>query len=408
MYLVYADTNVIHDVSLGAEELQLVEPTASLEISKAGSFDFTMQPTHPFYGKLKKHSTIIKVSDGTTNIFRGRVITESTDFNNAKKYHCEGQMAFLLDTIVRPHSKKMVMPMYIEWLIMNHNSQVEQEKQFFPGKVDIVNRSTILTFENEDFQTTSDVFDSILEEYGGYLIVREESGGHYIDLVRDPGTIAKQKIEFGKNLTGITNSISAEDIITVLIPTGGQPENSSSDAANIDITSVNNGLDYIENTLGISEFGRVVGYKQWSNIKDPFELLNTARDYLFEKIAMSITLELSAIDLSLIDPELTSIKVGDKVRVVSKPHGLDEYYLCKKIEYDLATPENTTFELGSAASLISEVNANKINSLSTRLSKMKTTININNTYNESTYVHQDEVGDALNPITNSDIDMLTG
>ena len=346
-----------------------------------------MQPTHPFYGKLKKHSTIIKVSDGTTDIFRGRVITESTDFNNAKKYHCEGQMAFLLDTIVRPHSKKMVMPMYIEWLIMNHNSQVESEKQFFPGNVDIVNRSTILTFENEDFQTTSDLFDSILEEYGGYLIVREESGGHYIDLVRDPGTIAKQKIEFGKNLTGITNSISAEDIITVLIPTGGQPENSSSDAANIDITSVNNGLDYIENTLGISEFGRVVGYKQWSNIKDPFELLNTARDY---------------------DPELTSIKVGDKVRVVSKPHGLDEYYLCKKIEYDLATPENTTFELGSAASLISEVNANKINSLSTRLSRMKTTININNTYNESTYVHQDEVGDALNPITNSDIDMLTG
>ena len=59
------------------------------------------------------------------------------------------------------------------------------------------------------------------------------------------------------------------------------------------------------------------------------------------------SLEIKAIDLAMIKPDYESIKIGQYVRARSKPHDLDSYFLCSKIDYDLNNPDNNTFTLGT-------------------------------------------------------------
>ena len=52
MYKVLCDDTKIFDSRV--EELALINPVLKLEENKAGSFAFTMSPTHPMYDAVKK------------------------------------------------------------------------------------------------------------------------------------------------------------------------------------------------------------------------------------------------------------------------------------------------------------------------------------------------------------------
>lgn len=69
---------------------------------------------------------------------------------------------------------------------------------------------------------------------------------------------------------------------------------------------------------------------------------------------MSVTLEIKAVDLHLIDVDTETIKLGDYIRVISEPHSLDEYFLCTKIVTDLLNPANTEFTLGTSLSAMTD------------------------------------------------------
>ena len=229
---------------------------------------------------------------------------------------------------------------------------------------------------------------------------------YYLDFLVDAGDIADQTIEFGVNLLDVTKTIDASKIFTVLIPTGGVPDNSTDNKA-IDIKSVNGGKDYIENGTGISWFGRIVQHHEWSDIKKPSELLAVAKEYLNSSIYMAVSLEIGAVDLGLIDSTYGSIKLGDFVRVKSDPHGIDEYFTCTGIEYDLISPENTKYTFGANESdLLSEQTAKTSDSIHNEITNLNTTIQQGNSYSSATYVHQDELNDAINRLTNSDIDSI--
>lgn len=406
MYLVYADGELMHDPRLEDERYLLIDPVLSLNLDEAGTFNFTMTPNHAMYDSLEKMSTIVTVTDGKSTLFRGRVLQDDKDFYNNKQVSCEGMYAFLMDSIVRPHSKTMQLEAYIAWLIQNHNSQTDAYKHFYPGVVNVEGTYSENTFEVEDYTSTYDRFSSLVDEYGGYFLARETDGLYYLDFLVDAGDIADQTIEFGVNLLDVTKTIDASNIFTVLIPTGGVPDNSE-DNKSIDIKSVNGGKDYIENGTGISWFGRIVQHHEWSDIKDPSELLEVARDYLNSSIYMAVSLEIGAVDLGLIDSTCGSIKLGDFVRVKSEPHGIDEYFTCTGIEYDLISPENTKYTFGANESdLLSEQTAKTSDSIYNEITNLNTAIQQGNSYSSATYVHQAELNDAINRLTNSDIDSI--
>ena len=135
----------------------------------------------------------------------------------------------------------------------------------------------------------------------------------------------------------------------VLIPLGAKQENESENAdeqKRLTIESVNDGKDYIENETAIGLFGRIVNTYTWDDVTQANNLLTKGKKYLEDAVKMAVTLKIKAVDLHLVDVNTESIKLGDYVRVVSEPHGLDEYFLCSKIVADLQNPDKTEFTFG--------------------------------------------------------------
>ena len=61
----------------------------------------------------------------------------------------------------------------------------------------------------------------------------------------------------------------------------------------------------------------------------------------------TITLTMTAVDLHLVDVNIERIKIGDSIRVLSEPHGLDEYMIVQKLQLDFQHPENSVVTLGA-------------------------------------------------------------
>lgn len=125
MYQVLCDNLPLYD--LRDDELVLKSPKVSLKDNNAGSFEFTILPTHPYYDNIQKMKSVIQVMDDENEIFCGRVIEESVDFYNRKKVICEGELAFFNDSIQRPAVyHNMTVRGYLQTLINIHNAQIAE------------------------------------------------------------------------------------------------------------------------------------------------------------------------------------------------------------------------------------------------------------------------------------------
>jgi hypothetical protein len=81
-------------------------------------------------------------------------------------------------------------------------------------------------------------------------------------------------------------------------------------------------------------------------VTTPENLLTKARAYLNESINQNITIELTAVDLSILDQSIDSFQLGDYITIESKPHGVNDSLLLQKQTIDLLRPNNDTITLG--------------------------------------------------------------
>ena len=80
MFYIYADGKMIYN--LANPELYLNQPKLTLEMGKAGSLEFGIMPDHAYYDRLSQLSTVVTVEYDDTEIFRGRVLSNTRDFQN--------------------------------------------------------------------------------------------------------------------------------------------------------------------------------------------------------------------------------------------------------------------------------------------------------------------------------------
>jgi hypothetical protein len=375
MYRIYCDDKTLHDVR--DEEYQLITPKISLELNKTGSFEFGILPSHPHANDIKKLKSRLKVYDvdasdnGETArlLYCGRSITDQRDFEYTGQITCEGELSYLLDTIQRPHTygsqsgeihKADTNIAIFKRLIEEHNSQVEKEKQFEIGIVDI-DSAEIKTLAT-NYETTWDFINTnFLEKYEGYLRVRYENGTRYLDYVKQYGKVSTQVIRFGENLLDFQKYVKAEDVKTAIIPIGANN-------VTIKTASGHDGKDYVFNQEAVNLYGWIYSKVDFSDITDPNILLKKAQEYLKKSINLAITIELTAADLHMIDVDIDSIGLGDLIPCVSQYHGLlstlgdvSTYYLVNKCEIDLENPANTKITLGKTLSVLSEKMASNAN-----------------------------------------------
>ena len=181
MYKVYCDNSLLYDGK--REELKLYNPKVDLELNKVGSFNFTIYPNHKHFNRLKKLKPIIKVvRDDNKIVFRGRILNDTRGFYNEKKVVCEGELAFLIDSIQRPYTYTGDVAGLFQQFIDNHNTQVDAEHQFKVGLVTVTDPNDYLPQSDTQYLNTwESINKKLIEPLGGYLFVRHEEDGVYID-----------------------------------------------------------------------------------------------------------------------------------------------------------------------------------------------------------------------------------
>ena len=349
MYTVRLDDKKIYDARI--DDLTLIEPAIELEENNAGSFSFTIQNNHPSYDDIKRRKSIIKVYEDDEIIFAGMVYEIEEDFYKNKKVYCEGELSYLNDTIQRPAEyHDMTVRGLLETYIENHNAQVEPEKQFKLGMVTVKDpNDSIYCYTNME-TTLSCIKDDLLDDFGGILRVRYMNNEKYIDYITEDDVRTNQQvIRLGENLINYTSNISSLDIATAIIPLGKRLEESPIESLDmrLDIKSVNNNLDYVSDSIAVSNFGWIYKTVVWDDVTDANILKSKGEKYLTDSQFDNLIIEATALDMHLIDNNEMSIRLSDKIRIISKPHGLkDKYFRLTKQTINLNNPENNTITLG--------------------------------------------------------------
>lgn len=413
MYQIKCDEYTLFD--LRVPELIVTSPRVKVEVNTVGECSFTMYDTHPYYDKLQELKSVIEVSDEIGVIFRGRMTNNTLDFNNSKSVDIEGAMAYFNDSIVRPYNfpedflmnddfinSTNVVEFFLKWLIDNHNSQVQDFQKFKLGNVTVSDPNNYITRSDTGYKTTWEILKSKLFEsnLGGYLCIRYEKDGNYIDYLSEFELTNYQTIEFGKNLLDITTDRDVSATFTAIIPVGGDiTDNVESDVESDtekkkkltiqdlpdgditdDIVKVG---DTLYSKSAVEKYGWIyapISETTWNDVTIAENLLNNGVSYLSGEAIFGVnTIEISAVDLHFSDETIGSFRIYRNVRVTSLPHQHNDIYQLTKLDIDLLNPQNTKITVGNSGLSLVDINSKEIANIANKNESVEKNIEENKT-----------------------------
>lgn len=354
--------------------LRIFEPVLTQEMGSAGSFTFRVYKGHPYYKQLKVLTSEVIVYDDGACVFCGRMWRPEQDFDNMVAVTCEGELTYLLDSRQRPFTYTGGIDGYIGQLLDVHNSQVDASRQIKKGNIVVSGDGGYKEWTVQGFSNTLTLLRQLPESFGGYLRIRHEAGVRYLDYLWDYGGINSQVIRFGENLLDLTHYVDATQIITCLIPQGAdveyKDESGETQSRAVDITSVNGGVDYIENAEAVELYGRIWGYQKWDDVTEPGILLAKSREYLKEASTLPASMEVSAVDLAAIDSTVQQFQLGFWTDVSSDPHGINQKFLLTRREINLLDPGQGSITLGRQTETLTGTTVKNQTAVSERIEKV--------------------------------------
>ena len=144
-------------------------------------------------------------------------------------------------------------------------------------------------------------------------------------------------------------SRTAENIVTALIPLGARLEGESEIEAlekYVDITSVNGGSNYIYNQSAVENFGWVWATNTWQDVTEPSNLLQKGKEWMEDNQFEDMTLELTAVDLSMMDSDYDAFEIGDRIQCRAKPYGMNRIFPVMEMQIPLQKPDGAVLTLG--------------------------------------------------------------
>lgn len=344
MIQIYADDVLTYDSRL--EDYDLVSLPITTALNKGGTANIVMPPGHPAYSAYTEYRTIVRVLRDGVLLFRGRALYVADDSYRQRTVVCEGELCFLQDAISRPYLYRDSPAAVFAAIVQEYNTQVEEQKQFQVGTVTVTDPNDYIRVESETAETTLDTLNKLLSRCGGYIIFTTNAAGQrVINWYEEPGYRSSQAIDMdlGGNLLSFARNGANTNLATALLPYGAKDE---STGKRVTIESVNDGLDYIVDEEAEALRGRITVTATWDDVTEPANLLRKARQYLAERRQIVTSLELTAFDLSYIDKNIDSYRVGDIIHVRSKPHGVDDDFRLTERTEDLLNPAGSRITLG--------------------------------------------------------------
>ena len=384
----FVDGSLLYSTNYLDPNSKLLEAKVKCEFGTSGSFSFRMPPTHPLYNLVHCLRSFVEVYIDDELIFFGRPLTIQDSTNLDRSVDCEGALAYLNDSIVPPDRTRATDPNispyvpsapgdvlptdetynqanipqstgvtrtneeHFRYLIDCHNAMVSSDRQFTVGRVENAYASDSQEFDASGWRTTKQAIDSDLLSYcGGYLRCRRVNNTNYIDWIQDINEISVEPIRMGYNLMDLSIEHSGSDKFSVLVPIGDD---------DLTIEEVNDGDIGIYDDDAVSEYGGFIYHVEtFSGIKDPTRLMQLGQAWMnMNYHPNSRSFQVTALEMKLLDGDITRIREGTKVTVISEPHGVyvDSYddLIVRSVEYDLITFDRTVFEIGDPRETLSQ------------------------------------------------------
>lgn len=367
MYQIKYGSYILYDPRLtgAADRLFVRDPSVYLAVGKAGEMSFTLQADHPYLGKLRRMSGLVELLDGSTPIYRGRITKNTRDFYGAHRISTEGIMAALNDSIIPPFAfpgdfttdtgyreaadTGNVVEYLFRWFLAQHNAQVSSEQQIKPGVCTVKDANNYIARRSGDYLTTMEAIRSRLPEsaLGGYLMIRYEDDGNYLDYYADLPLSNTQSVEFAKNLLDLTSEADGTKIYTAILPLGADDMTLSS-LPDGDLTDdlVKSGL-IVYSKSAVANYGRITRQVKWDDVTVAANLQRKAQAALVDNgLSIPETITCRAVDLGWED-SVQHFRVGRMTALASTPHGYSAYYPLMELEPDIMDPGNTQVTLGA-------------------------------------------------------------
>ncbi|GAK31000.1 prophage protein [Weissella oryzae SG25] len=332
----------------------------TLKDSDVDDFQITVNQTNFLFGNVRPLVTHIDIKQDGELIFRGRALKPKREMTTAgqhtQTFSFESILAYLIDSTQRFKEVHDTTPAdFFRMLIDVHNSQVPDFKKFRVGVIDVTN-STDNVYRFVDYTTTyAAIKDKLINRLGGYLRLRVEPDGNYIDYINNLGTehTNDNPFKIGKNLKSASLEIDPTSIITRLIPLGANIEQDVTNSSNnttavstprVDIATVNNGLDYIDIPELQTEFGIINGAQTWDDVHDPAILLTRANDWIKSQTAATETWTIGALEYGL--SKFSTFKVGDSYQFINSLVADKQMIQVIQKDIDILKPFSSTFTIG--------------------------------------------------------------
>lgn len=368
MYQLTFEGRTVYDPR-GANEIDKLvirDPSIDLGVGRAGSVAFTVEHDYPCLELLTPMAGTLELTDDGVPIFRGRIIRDTEDFYRAHRIEAEGVLACLNDSIVPPYSfpsdylddadyraaaeSGNVVAFWLGKLIAAHNAQVGEAQRLILGEVTVTDPNNYIARSCESYSTTWEVISDKLSgsSLGGYLMIRYEADGNYVDYLADLPLTNVQTVKFAQNLIDLTDETYGGEYYTAILPIGadGLTIETMPDEA-LAGGHVKAGKLIYDADAEARIGGRITKVVTWDDVTLAENLERKADALLGAKgTTMPRTIECRACDLHGIDGETPGFRVGRYVRVYSPPHGLSAVYPLMDLKPNIFDPGATQITLG--------------------------------------------------------------
>lgn len=350
-------------------DLKVESDSLKPSINEIGTFNFTIYPDNPGWGKMRPLRTLIKVTDVPHNfvVFEGRVLGPTTEQDDervlSESYICEDEKGFLHDSVQswEKFTGNRTAEQLFRKAIATHNEQVEDYKRFEIGIIDMPDLSDNVRFMDDTKSTFDNISDKLLESdnIGGELRIRKEGNVRYIDWLQAIGEDRDTPIRLRKNLLEMTKDLDPTDVITMFFPRGERieddEENQNQSKPRLTIASVNNGREYLmaEQAL-IDEFGIQGGSETWDEVTQANILKTRGQQFLDRQLVATGKFTLDVLDLSLLNLDPDRFWLGNTYPVNNPLMNIDERLRVVDMNIKINAPQETELNFGDKELTLSQ------------------------------------------------------
>lgn len=348
IYEVYLNDNLLYYPN--DDSYSIINSKLETSLNEAGSFECDIPQNNMRYSDFDNgqqlRSGVISVLKDGVEIFCGEVREVTQNFDFTKHIYAVGELAYLFDSIQPQAKYQGTISDMFNAMLTYHNNQVETRKQYQMGNVLVTDpNGYIYHFTNRE-DTLTAIREKLCNTLDGYLKIRKVGGVKYLDLIplSSYGSYCTQEIQFGENMLDYSANYTANDIATCVIPLGARfdEDHRTADAVegldeyltikgtSVDSYHTTSSADFVYIQSAVNRFGWVRVVKSWDDVTIAENLKTKAEQWLTDAQYSKLELDLSAVDLALLNSDIESFEVGDTVHAWAEPYNMDTTFPVRK------------------------------------------------------------------------------